>query len=164
MAYLCAVGLCLFIFFPLQVCECSVISPHLQQVYIAGATRACQTQGPCLQHASQAEQGSKLEELGGGTGSLVVGTGYITSTQGVFWITAWRFGKGLHCVKRPLAVWCGKGHKCENGNLNSLNFSFKNGKLLKAWVSRRLNGVFIISDRKLNRAVDVVNTEENYDK
>lgn len=42
------------------VCDCSVISPQLQQVYIASATGARQTEGPCLRHASHAEQGSKL--------------------------------------------------------------------------------------------------------
>lgn len=38
---------------------------ELLQVYIAGATRARHTEAPCLRHASQAEQGSKLEALDG---------------------------------------------------------------------------------------------------
>lgn len=43
-----------------HVCDCSVISLQLRQVYIASATGAHQTEGPCLRHASHAEQGSKL--------------------------------------------------------------------------------------------------------
>lgn len=67
--------------------ERSVVSPHLQQVYIAGATRARRTEGPCLRHASHAEQGSKLEALGGG----VVGLAYITNRGDLNYRLCWPF-------------------------------------------------------------------------
>lgn len=49
-----------FLYVCMCECRCSVKCPQLHQVYIASATRACQTECPCLRHASQAEQRSKL--------------------------------------------------------------------------------------------------------
>ena len=116
--YLCVYvcDMCLYAFYVcVCVCVCLRVCAllYLQQVYIAGATRALQTEGPCLRHASQAEQESKLEGMGVRGDSQSWGIAHITNAQGGLQeLQPWSVGKGLCWVKCQFAIWTQKD--CKN--------------------------------------------------